>query len=589
MEGRQCASLVIAGRRFGLSLRKSMKKKKKVSSKPSGILTGFVPAASDLVFVPLGGTCEIGMNCALLGHDGEWLMIDCGLSFYDRLGVELLTADPTFIVQQRDRLKALLITHAHEDHIGAVEYLWPLLKCPVYAAPFAAAVLRQKIQNKSWKDELDLHEVAFKGTTDIGKFNVEFVNMTHSIPDPSCVVVRTPLGTIVHTGDWKFDATPVIGKKADEKRLKKIGDEGVLAYLSDSTNIFTKEEPDSEKHVRECLTRLVESYSGKRIIFACFSSNIARLETAILAAHQAGRKVAIVGRSLQRMMAAAKETGYMKKVPELVDKEEAASMPPGKVMLICTGSQGESRSALVQIAQGKDPVLQLGEDDVVLFSSRVIPGNEKSIGALHSLLAKAGADIVTSSEENIHTSGHPARKAIKKMYDILRPKIVIPVHGEARHLVAQSHFAKEQGILQVVTPTDGTLLQLAGESPEVLGQVEHGVWAVDGKRMISFDGATLKERMRLSEEGSVFITVLVCSEGVKEISVDMRGLLDPGILYKGLQDHVKQAVLHLFEGAQGIRENETNSAAITQRVRQVVKQKLGKDPVTNVHIMEVGG
>lgn len=550
------------------------------------MLSGYVPSAEDFVFTPLGGTCGIGMNCALLGHDGEWVMVDCGVSFYDRLGVELLTADPTFVVQQRKRLQAILITHAHEDHMGAVEYLWPLLKCPVYAAPFAAAVLKQKIANKSWKDGLVIHEVNFKKPVNIGKFNVEFVSMTHSIPDSTCLVVRTPVGTVVHTGDWKFDQAPVIGKKSDEKRLKEIGNEGVLAYLSDSTNIFTQDEPASEKHVRESLTRVVEAQTDKRVIISCFSSNIARIETSILAAHQAGRKVAVIGRSLQRMMAAAKEVGLLKKIPALITKEEAASMPPEKVLLICTGSQGEPRSALVQIAAGKDPLIQISENDVVLFSSRVIPGNEKSIGALHSLLAQAGADIITSSEELIHTSGHPARKAIKKMYELLKPKVVVPVHGEARHLIAQAHFAVEQGIEHVITPTDGALIQLAGESPDIMGQVPKGVWAVDGKRMISFDGPTLKERTVLSEEGAVFATVVMRKGTFVNAFVDMRGLLDPGQLYKGLQDLLVKEIADLFEGASNSGDNKTNEESVSQKLRKVIKQRLGKTPAVNVHLVQ---
>lgn len=563
--------------------------RKKTSSKnqQTTVIKQFVPTDKDLVFVPLGGTEGIGMNCSLLGHDGEWLMVDCGVSFYDRLGIELLTADPTFILQQTQRLKGLLITHAHEDHIGAVEYLWPLLRCPVYAAPFAIAVLKQKLQNKPWKDEVSLHEISTKKPITVGKFEVEFIHMTHSVPDPTGVVIKTPLGTVVHTGDWKFDQTPVIGKKSDEKKLQRLGDNGVLAYLSDSTNIFTQEEPCSEKHVRESLTRLVRDTPDKRIIVSCFSSNIARLETAILAAHQAGRKVALIGRSLQRMLTAAQESGYLKNIPPVIDKEEAASLPPEKVLLLCTGSQGEQRSALVQIALGKDPLLKISKNDLILFSSRVIPGNEKSIGALHSLLAKAGADIITSAEENIHTSGHPARKAIKKMYDLLRPKIVIPVHGEARHLVAQAHFAKEQGIQSVVTPSDGFLVQLAGETPEVLGQVPHGVWAVDGKRMIDFAGMTLKERLRLAAEGSVFVTLVVNEGDIQDLVVDLHGLLEPGRLYKNLQEQIEQAIRSIFHGSGKVRKEASNAEALSQRVRHVVRGKLGKEPIVDVHLVEI--
>lgn len=550
------------------------------------IKSNYVPTNTDLVFVPLGGTDEIGMNLGLLGHDGAWLMVDCGITFYDRLGIEILTADPTFVVSQQKNLKGILLTHAHEDHIGGVEYLWPLLKCPVYAAPFAATVLRQKIEARSWKDHLTLHEIEFGQKTDIGPFNVEFVRMMHSIPDPTCLVIRSPLGTVVHTGDWKFDAEPVLGKTADEARLKEIGDEGVLAYFSDSTNIFTKEDSLSEQQIRDNIVNLVKKYKNKRITIACFSSNIARLETALLAAQEAGRKVCIVGRSLQRMMAAAKDTGYLQDTPSLVDERTAASMPPEQVLMICTGSQGEERSALVRIAEGSHPILKMGEDDLVLFSSRVIPGNEKAIGALHSKLAQAGADIITAAEEDIHVSGHPSSQAIEKMYKLLRPKIVIPVHGEARHLIAQAHFAQEQGVEHVVTPSNGTLIQLAGEHPGIIGTVQQGLWAVDGKRMVAFDSSVIQERVRLSKEGAVFVTVVLEKGGVKSISVKMFGLVERGRLCDGLQQHIEKSVRSLFKHSTSLTVNSENISAAAQAVGRVVYGKIGKKPLVEVHMIE---
>ena len=487
----------------------------------------FVPGKEDLVFIPLGGTNEVGMNFSMLGHDGEWLIIDCGVTFYDQLGIDVLTADPTFAVKQNTRIKGLLITHAHEDHIGAVEYLWPILKCPIYMTPFAAAVLRQKIRTKPWAEKVEIIDInalvphqdegceteqptkktkkkskASKAVEEspsnkrqwirIGKFEVSFLSLTHSIPEPTGYAIRTPLGTVVHTGDWKIDDDPVIGEKINKNELKELGKQKVLAYFSDSTNIFSKEDPTSEKKVREKIIDLVAVQKDRRVTIACFASNVARVETAFLAAQKSGRRVAIIGRSLQRMVVAAQETGYLQNIGKLISDKEAMALPPEKVLLLCTGSQGEDQSALMRIASDQHPVIKMNEHDVILFSSRVIPGNEKSIGELHNLLAQKRVDIVTAAEEDIHASGHPSRDSIKKMYDYLRPHIVVPVHGEARQLIAQEHFAKEQGIPVVITPRNGYVIQLAGPNPSVIGEVPSGRWAVDGKRMILFSGNIIK-------------------------------------------------------------------------------------------------
>lgn len=557
------------------------------SKKVRKVRSTYVPSHTDLVFVSLGGTDEIGMNLGLLGHDGAWLMIDCGITFYDRLGIEVLTADPTFVVSQQKRLKGLLLTHAHEDHIGGVEYLWPLLRCPVYAAPFAAAVLRQKIESRSWKEKLQLSEVEFGQREDIGPFNVEFVRMMHSIPDPTCLVIRSPLGTVVHTGDWKFDEEPVLGKKADVARLREIGDEGVLAYFSDSTNIFTKEDSCTEQQIRKNIIRLVKKYQDKRITVACFSSNIARLETALLAAQESGRKICVVGRSMQKMIVAAKDTGYLRNIPSFIDERTAASMPPGQVLLICTGSQGEDRSALVRIAEGSHPIVKMNEDDLVLFSSRVIPGNEKAIGALHSKLAQAGADIITAAEEDIHVSGHPSSQSIQKMYKLLRPKIVIPVHGEARHLIAQAHFAQEQGIEHVITPSNGTLIQLAGDHPGIVGVVQQGQWAVDGKRMVAFDSNVVKERTRLSEDGVAFVTVVVEKDLVREVLVKLLGLVEKGRANDALQQHIVKCVKDFFKSSSSIESNSENLSAAAHIVSKAISGKIGKRPMVEVKVIEV--
>jgi ribonuclease J len=445
------------------------------------------------------------------------------------------------------------------------------------------AILRQKTRDKPWKSNIEMHEVQFKKTVTIGKYEVELLQMTHSIPEPACFIIKTPLGVLVHTGDWKLESSPVIGKKVDERRLKQIGSEGVLAYFSDSTNIFTKDDESSEKRVRECMIDLVQKHPDKRITVACFSSNIARLETAIIAAKQAGRKVAVIGLSLQKMIAAAKETGYLKDIPNLIDEKTAASMPNGKVLLLCTGSQGEGRSALVKIANGKHPDIKMGADDLVLFSSRVIPGNEKSIGHLQSLLAQTGTDIITSSEEGIHASGHPSCKAIKKMYETLNPKIVVPVHGEARHLIAQAHFAREFGIPHVVTPTNGSVIQLAGDDPGILGNVPCGKWAVDGKRMVDFNSSVIQERTILSEQGAVFATIVIGKNSVESVDVRLIGLMTPGSLYNSLRDCIIQEVKDLLADSPAAANN---TATVSQCIGKVVKGRIGKRPIIEVHVVD---
>ncbi|GHS92653.1 MBL fold hydrolase [Alphaproteobacteria bacterium] len=560
---------------------------KKATAKKKKNTINFIPSEQDLVFIPLGGTDEVGMNMALIGHDQEWILIDCGITFHDTLGMEILTADPTFIVQQKNRLKGLFITHAHEDHIGAVEYLWPLLQCPIYAAPFAAEVLRQKLQEKSWSENLPLVEIPIKQQTQVGKFSVEPFFITHSIPEAMGYIIRTPLGTLVHTGDWTLDTTPVLGPKVDEKLLKHVGDEGVLAYFSDSTNIFMKKDASSEKRVRECMKELVQKNDTKRITVACFSSNIARIETALLAAESTGRKVAVVGRSLKRMIAAAKETGVLTNLPKFIDEKTAASSPPGKVLLICTGSQGEERSALVKIASGEHPLLKMGTQDLVLFSSRVIPGNDKSIGKLHSLLARANVDIITSSEEDIHASGHPSRDTVQKMYELLRPKIVIPVHGEARHLIAQAHFAREHGIKHVIPPLNGAVVQLAGDKPGLVGRVPSGKWAVDGKRMVAFEGHVVKQRTHLSEEGSVFATILFGKDAISEVILRLIGLMEPGNLYENLKKQIIDALHEWSHFSEDLQEHKENSDAAAQRIVQTVYSKIGKRPVVEVHWVKI--
>src|SRR5882757_4912786 len=405
----------------------------------------------ELVFLPLGGAGEIGMNLSLYGFGGEWLMVDCGVTFGgDAMpGLDVIMPDPGFIAERSDRLAGLVVTHGHEDHIGAIPYLWKRFRCPVYATPFARALLYEKLVEAGLQHEIPITEVPLSGKFTVGLFEIELITLTHSIPEPNAVVIRTPLGAILHTGDWKLDPAPLVGEISDEVALRRLGEEGVLAMVCDSTNALRPGHSGSEATVREALIDLVGRYD-RRVAVACFASNVARLESIAAAAVANDREVALVGRSLWRIYKAARDTGYLRNTPPFLSEDEAAAVPRDKILLVCTGSQGEPRAALSRIAQGDHPHVKLDSDDAVIFSSRIIPGNERAIGRLQNKLAKAGVVIVTEHDHFVHVSGHPAQDELAKMYQMVRPRIAVPVHGETRHLMAQARLAEQCQVPQSI-------------------------------------------------------------------------------------------------------------------------------------------
>ncbi len=413
------------------------------------------------MFVALGGANEIGMNLSLYGCAGDWLILDCGVTFGDNSqpGLDVVMPDPAFIAERRDRLLGIVATHAHEDHIGAIPYLWPQLRCPVWATPFTASLLHAKLVEVGLADKVKINVVPMSGRFTIGPFDLELVTLTHSIPEPNAVVLRTAAGTVLHTGDWKLDPDPLIGEPADEVALRRLGDEGVLAMICDSTNALRPGSSGSEADLRRSLTELVGRYDA-RVAVACFASNVARLETIAHAAAAHGREVALVGRSLWRMDKAARENGYLADLPSFLTEDEAAYIPRDRIVMICTGSQGEPRSALARIARDDHPSVELEPGDVVIFSSRIIPGNEKSIGRLQNALARLGIEIVTELDHFVHVSGHPARDELVRMYQMIRPQIAIPVHGEARHLIAHAHLAGECQVPQPLIVENGDMVRL---------------------------------------------------------------------------------------------------------------------------------
>ncbi|WP_138380144.1 ribonuclease J [Luteithermobacter gelatinilyticus] len=468
----------------------------------------------ELHFLPLGGSGEIGMNLNLYAYgplgDQDWLMVDCGISFADIYlpGIDLIMPDVSFIEKRRDRLLGLVITHAHEDHVGAVAYLWPQLQCPIYATPFTARILQGKLQELGLEKEAVVHEVPLGGRIELGPFSIEMVALTHSILEPNALRIKTPLGSVFHTGDWKLDPDPLIGDPVDHKAMKRMGDEGVLALVCDSTNVFNTQPTGSEKAVRESLIRLLSDKKGK-VFCTTFASNVVRVETLARVAEAGQRHLCLVGRSLKRYVAAAREVGYLKDFPPVIDEEEAGYLPDDKVLYICTGCQGEARAAMMRIAQDTNRHIALNAGDTVVFSSKIIPGNELVLGRLHNLLVEKGAEVITEKDAFVHVSGHPGQQELTQMYRWIRPEIAVPVHGELRHLTRQAELARDLGVGQVVVPRNGALIRLAPGEAAIIDEVEHGRVALDGQFLISDEDEAIVTRRRLMYNGGLVVSVVL--------------------------------------------------------------------------------
>lgn len=550
------------------------------------------PAEGELLFLPLGGAGEIGMNLNLYGYGGKWLMVDLGVSFGDDAmpNIDVFMADSTFIEQRRDDLVGLVLTHGHEDHLGAVQYLWERLGCPVYATPFAASLLHAKLQEAGLADEVPVEVVPLQGRFRLGPFEVELITLTHSIPEPNALAIRTPAGTVLHTGDWKFDPTPLIGDSADTDALRRLGEEGVLALVGDSTNVFSHGAPGSEADVRKALTELFGQFDRK-IAVACFASNVARLESIAAAAEAHDRHVALVGRSLWRINEAARRNGYLADTPPFLRDAEAAYLPDDKVVYICTGSQGEPRAALNRIAEDQHPHVVLGKGDVVIFSSRIIPGNERAINALHNKLVRLGVEIVTAHDHpDIHVSGHPGRQELTRMYQLVRPRIAIPVHGEARHLVEHARLAKECQVPEALVAENGEAVRLAPGPAEIVAQVQTGRLAVDGPRLVPLDSELMRRRKRIFFTGSATVTVVLDAKGrlKGEPQFSAQGILDPEE-EKEEHDLVVAAVRDALENLppDHRRNDDQVREAARLAVRRTLKATHGRKPVTDVHLVRI--
>ncbi len=543
---------------------------------------------SDLAFLPLGGTGEIGMNLNLYRSGGEWLAIDCGIGFggAELPEVEVMMPDPGFIAERRDNLAGLVITHAHEDHIGAVSWLWPRLRCPVYATPFAAAVLRRKLQEAGLLGQVKVHVIAPGASFTVGSFALRFIRMTHSTPESQALAITTPAGIILHTGDWKLDPQPVVGPPSDEAALRELGDQGVFAMVCDSTNALVEGSSGSEASVERSLDEVIGPLTG-RVVVTCFASNVARIQSIALAAQRAGRSVALVGRSLRNMDMAAREAGYLSTIPAFLTAEEADDVPDDHLLLIATGSQGEPRSALARIASDTHPEIALGEGDTVIFSSRMIPGNERAIGTVQDGLTRRGVRVITDEQAHVHVSGHPARDELRRLYALVRPRYAVPVHGEWRHLAAHAELAESCGARAVLVE-DGDILQLTPGAVEVVDSAPVGRLVVDGNRLVPFGGDVMAARRRMLFNGVAVASLAVNADGRV---VGLPRISAPGLL--GANDPETATIAGEFARAvgelpAGLRRDE---AAFTDAARTALRRALGKRvqkrPLVDVHIIRV--
>ena len=543
---------------------------------------------TDLRFVPLGGVGEIGVNAYLYGQDGRWLMVDLGIGFADdRLpGVDIVLPDLRFIEEQRAFLDGLVLTHAHEDHLGAVPYLWPRLGCPIWCTPFTAAVLRAKLAETDFARDVPIRVVEPGQEFKPGNIACRFVHVTHSIPDANALVLETEFGRVLHTGDWKLDPAPLVGARTDVDRLETLGREGVLAILCDSTNVLSPGTSGSEAEVRDSLTKLIAAQPN-RVVLTSFASNVARMETAMLAAQAAGRELFVVGRSMHRMIDAAREVGYLQNVPPIRDEREADLLPRNRVLYLCTGSQGEARSALARVAAGQHPRVRLEPADTVIFSAKIIPGNERTLYNLHNQLVRQGIEVVTEGDHFVHVSGHPCRDELEQMYRWIKPTISVPVHGEARHLHAHQRLAEQMGVPHAMLIENGDVLRLAPGKPEIVDEVSVGRVVAETDGLVGVGDDMFRTRRRLMAHGTILVGVVLDDEG----SVLATPQLTPlgafelerfAELRSRTIETVTDAVEDLSDSA--VKDDERVREAVRVAVRQALDLPRHRRPIVEVQI-----
>ncbi len=540
--------------------------------------------------MPLGGAGEIGMNFNVYGFgsglEKKWLVVDCGVVFGregQTPGVDLVMPDISYLTELREDVLGIVLTHAHEDHIGAIPYLWPMLRCPVYATAFTAELVRNKLLDAGLEKQCPMHVVPLGGHIALGPFSVDFISITHSIPEPNALSISTPLGKVVHTGDWKLDPEPLVGASTDDARLRRLGDEGVLALVCDSTNALAQGHSGSEAKVRHSIGELIQGLEG-RVAVTAFASNVARLDTIAKAARAAEREVCLVGRSMHRIIAAARASGYLKDFPALISEADAAEMPGRHVLYLVTGSQGEPRAALARIAQGQHPTVSLGSGDTVIFSSRIIPGNELAIFALHNQLASLGVEILTEQDHFVHVSGHPYRDELSEMYSWIRPKISVPVHGELRHLAEHARLARSLQVPEAVVLANGQMLRLAPGKPEIVDEVPSGRMCLDGRVLVPEGDGIGRQRRAMAFAGLIAVTLILDVKG--------RVRAEPAIFLEGIPDEVggpvRAAVLETLRRHNPKKADEQAlGEAVRRSARRAAQSVWDKKPVTRVEVVWV--
>ena len=549
---------------------------------------------NDLLFLPLGGCGEIGMNLNLFGFgppsSRKWIIVDIGVTFggLDTPGVDIIMPDSKFIEDNVDDILGIILTHAHEDHMGALARLWPRVKCPVYATPFTMYLVKDRLAEFDLLDDVELIDIPLKGRFDIGPFDIEMITLTHSIPEPNALAIRTDEGVILHTGDWKIDPDPQIGEPVDVAKIQALSQEGILAMICDSTNVFTPGEAGSEGDVRKELSKLISEYDGRGVAVASFASNVARLESVMVAAKENDRSVCLVGRSMERMTRAAKSVGLLKGLPDTLDQEEAANLPSEHVLYLCTGSQGEPRAALSRIANNDHRHVDFKAGDVVIFSSKIIPGNEKGIFALQNALADDGIEIVTEKGRDIHVSGHPCRGELTAMYGWAKPHIAIPVHGERRHLIEHAKLAQGLGISHGIAPHNGEMIKLSKSGVEIVDIVHNGRLYVDGSEIVSSTDDGIRLRRKMAYAGHVAVSVVIDGKGQLVSGPDTRITGFPVGKNGELLDELIESVSDVAEDAfdsltRKLRSNEDEvETRIRSHVKRYIKRETGKRTIVDV-------
>ncbi len=547
---------------------------------------------NELIFCPLGGSGQIGGNMNLYAYGNEenqkWIIVDTGVSFADDSvpGIDLIYPDPAYIIDKKNDLLGIILTHAHEDHIGAISHIWPDLKCNIYATPFTSVLIQEKFKEKKIDISNFLKIVKLNGQIELGPFNIEFVSLTHSILEPNGLSIKTPAGMILHTGDWKIDPNPLIGDKINEKKLKEIGNNKVLAMICDSTNIFSPGRAGSELDVRESLLKIM-SLKSKRIVVTSFASNVARMETIFYCAEKINRKVCLVGRSMNRIFKAAKQCGYLQNIKNPIDPRESKNFSREKLVYLCTGSQGEPMGAMKRIVKGIHPDVFIEKGDTVIFSSRIIPGNEKKLYSLHNDLVRQEVELITEETDFVHVSGHPNREDLKDMYNWVKPDSIIPVHGEHRHMNEHINFAKEMQIPHALRIEDGDVVRIfPGKNPEIIDKAPSGKMYLDGNIAVGEDSQSIKERKNLSLNGYLEITLILNNSGkLNKPIISYRGIpennFDEKIIFE-MEDNIFTTCRSFSMKNKNQEKNLIET--IKQNCRRLIKEKTGKKPFTNINI-----